>query len=135
MILPGLLTTLWACQGPPTPSPSATGNALSDITLTETDRGRSITVARGQTIRISLPEAPTTGFLWKIEQSNAGVLELLSSDYTPPTGPGVGGAGTRFWSLLPKATGTVRVTAKHWRPSEGEQSVVDRFEVTIKVSP
>jgi predicted secreted protein len=82
-----------------------------------------------------LPEAPATGFKWEIEHSDANVLELLKSDYTPPTDSAAGGTGVRSWALRAKAAGTVLLSAKRWRAWEGEQSIVERFEITIRVVP
>jgi inhibitor of cysteine peptidase len=134
-IAPLLIAALWACASAPTASPSAGGSVVPGVTLTEADNGRTTVVARGETIRIRLRDAPGTGFQWKIELSDPDVLEVLESDYLQSAGPGVGGAGQRLSLMRAKAVGSVRLSAKRWRPWEGEQSVVERFAVSIQVSP
>jgi inhibitor of cysteine peptidase len=134
-IAPLLIAALWACADAPTASPSAGGSVVPGVTLTEADNERAIVVARGETIRIRLRDAAGTGFQWKIELSDPDVLEVLESDYIQSAGARVGGAGQRLWLMRAKAVGSVRLSAKRWRPWEGEQSVVERFAVSIQVSP
>src|SRR5260370_24543853 len=54
------------------------GNAMSTITLTQADKGKSITVHTGEEIVIMLPENPTTGYRWAIDRSEEHTSELQS---------------------------------------------------------
>ena len=132
-IVPVLLFAMAACHGRMDARQPTGAGPVSDLELGEKDRGRSIAVAPGQRILIRLPEAPGTGFSWSFDPFDTGVLESVSSDYTPPAPPSVGGAGTRAWTLRAKAPGTVHLAAKQWKPWEGEKSVAQRFDLTVRV--
>ena len=46
---------------------------------------------------------------------------------------GIGGGGTRSFTLKAEHPGIMQVRLKLWRDWEGESSIVERFTVTIRV--
>lgn len=106
---------------------------MSGITLTQADNGKTVDVPQGDAITILLPENPTTGFRWAIAQTNNQVVTIDGDDYTVAAGSGIGGGGTRSLVLKALQPGTVFFQLKLWREWEGDSSIRDRFEVTIRV--
>ena len=84
-------------------------------------------------MEISLKENPSTGFRWSLEKGNEEILELLNSDYIQSSGPEVGSGGKRIWKFKAKKIGDVHLVLKRWRAWEGDKSIVERFEVIIRV--
>jgi inhibitor of cysteine peptidase len=72
-------------------SPSST-EAVADIEIRES--GTSVTVSPGDRIVIRVPETPSTGYQWAPE-TIPDALELISSEFEPPTQLRPGAAGER----------------------------------------
>jgi inhibitor of cysteine peptidase len=106
------------------------------ITLTKADSGKTITVHVGDKIAITLPENPSTGYTWAIDQTNSNILKSLSSTYTqnPAHKPSAGVPGNRTFLFQVQQPGTVHLRLKQWRSREGNKSITDRFDVTINVT-
>ena len=68
---------------------------MSNITLTEADKGKTIAVQQGTEVLIRLNENPTTGYRWAIDQSDDAVLPLQSSNFASTPGAAVGAGGAR----------------------------------------
>lgn len=106
---------------------------MSEVILTQADNGRSIEVQRGDLVVIHLRENPSTGFQWAIDHNNDEALKLERSEYTPPAASTVGGAGQRTFTFSGRDSGAAEPHFKLWREWQGEQSVVERFSVTVQV--
>ncbi len=104
---------------------------MATITGTASSNGGSLHAHVGDELVLHLPEAPTTGFRWKVEDAPANLtLEHDSFD----SGSGVGGRGTRTFQFRATAAGDARLALKRWREFEGETSVAERFQVTLRVA-
>jgi predicted secreted protein len=96
------------------------------------DAGRTVEVAAGDRLVLSLPETAGTGYTWEVEELPPGA-EVVEERYEQ-IGPGVGGSSRHVFVLsAPGETGSVRL--RHLRPWRGEQSVTDRYEVTASPAP
>jgi inhibitor of cysteine peptidase len=105
---------------------------MDGTTLTRADNGKSVTIGSGENLQITLDENPSTGFRWDLDGGDNETLELLNSDYVQAAG-GVGGGGQRIWRFKTKNPGDARLLLKRWRSWEGEKSVGERLEFTIRV--
>lgn len=115
-----IITNLWICVMP-------------ELKLTQGDDGKRFEVRAGSPIVVALPENPTTGYRWAVDQSDDRLLTLRDSDYSLPMGGGIGGSGTRRFTFETSGTGTARLKLKLWREWEGDSSVSSRFSITIEV--
>ncbi len=106
---------------------------MSVITLTQADRGKSITLQQGQTLVVQLSENPTTGFRWAIDRNDDAILALHDSDYVMATGSGIGGGGQRTFTFTAQQPGSVHLQLKLWREWEGDTSVIERFDAAVEV--
>jgi inhibitor of cysteine peptidase len=106
---------------------------LAELTLMQSDNGKSVTVRPGEVVCISLYENPSTGFRWKLEHADDQVLHLLTSDYISDSSARVGGGGQHVWKFMAGKNGEVRLTMKHWRSWEGDKSAIERLDVTIRI--
>jgi inhibitor of cysteine peptidase len=106
---------------------------VSELTLAQADNGKSFAVRPGDAIAIRLPENPTTGYQWAIDQTNSEIIELLESVFSPGSETAIGSGGVRIVRFRAKTPGTVQIRLKKWRSWQGDSSIVERFEVTIQV--
>lgn len=103
-------------------------------TLTETDNDRTIDIAVGDTVRISLPENATTGYRWAIDRVDDDVIEAVGSDphYAENA---VGSGGDVVFAFKGRKSGSGEIVLKYWRHFEGDASVQKRFRVRFDTRP
>jgi len=104
------------------------------ITLTQANNSQSIEVQTGDIISIRLDENPTTGYRWKLEPDNQGVLELTQSEFVQDASAGVGGGGQHIFTFKALKAGTVSLNLKNWREWEGDRAIIAHFVATVKVN-
>jgi inhibitor of cysteine peptidase len=106
---------------------------MAVIELTSMDNGRTVQVELGGQVVIHLAENPATGYTWAIDQMDVDRLELLHDEHQQATGGGYGAGGVHVWRLMVCLTGMAHVSFKLWRDWEGDESVIERYEVTLEV--
>jgi predicted secreted protein len=91
------------------------------------DAGRTVEVAAGDRLVLSLPETAGTGYTWEVEALPPGA-EVVEERYEQ-VGPGVGGSSRHVFVVsAPGETGELRL--RYLRPWRGEDSVTERYELT-----
>lgn len=107
---------------------------MATIELTLAQDGESIDADTGDTILLHLPENPSTGYRWELEQLRGESIVVPRSAFEP-AGGALGSGGTATWALHAAAAGESSLRLRQWRPWEGEASVLARFTVTVRVHP
>jgi inhibitor of cysteine peptidase len=105
---------------------------VSPLTLTQADKGKSFEAHQDDVIIVRLPENPTTGYRWAIEEVDEEILEPEESDFSLNPDAGIGGGGGRELSFRAKKAGIAHLElklARSWEESAG----VERYGVTIHV--
>ncbi len=99
----------------------------------EADRGETVQLRAGEILEVRLIENPTTGFRWTVERDNEGIVDLVSSVYSPglPSTPGAG--GERVFTFEGKRAGVSRLRLRLSRPWEGESKGSEVFDLTVEV--
>jgi len=96
------------------------------------DAGRTVPVAAGDRLVLSLPETAGTGYTWEVEELAPGASVV--EERFEQVGPGVGGTSRHVFVLEPpEAEGALRF--RYLRPWRGEGSVAERYEVTAAPAP
>lgn len=108
---------------------------MASRTVTYVDNGTTVTLRPGAQVVVRLPEQPTTGFRWAVDQSEEALVVLVATTYVPAAGVGVGGGGEHVWTFEATHPGTGQLRLKLWRAWEGDTSVQERFAVRIQVLP
>ncbi len=104
--------------------------AISVLTAADAD---TVRIARlGESIKLRLPENPSTGYRWSIDVAPPGAAAVAASGWSP-VGAGVGAGGTREFVITIKEPGKVTLRAKLWREWQGEGSAIQRREFTLQV--
>ncbi len=102
--------------------------------LTAADNGRTVELPVGDEVALRLPENATTGYRWAIDSADANLVDIKEGQYVS-TSEKMGGGGEAQWLIKAKAPGATSIRLKRWRQWEGESSVVERYEITLRISP
>jgi predicted secreted protein len=83
---------------------------------------------------VRLPENPTTGFSWAVDENDRRLLALENTAYAPPVEAGfIGARGQRTFSFTARQLGDVALKLKYWRLWEGDASATERFAVNLRI--
>jgi inhibitor of cysteine peptidase len=122
---------------PPLPAAPNTGTP-KDIQLSYTDvpPADSVVASVGDTIVLSLPENPSTGYSWQMTASDG--LGAVSDNYVQGnTGsalhPIVGAGGTHTWTYKVTMPGAQKITGIYKRPWEGKSEGEKSFTLNVNV--
>ena len=126
LLLPCGLALLAACTSQPKPSVSVEEKQLGQCPMQ---------LHAGQTLNISLPSNPTTGFRWVVADAAPGVLRSLGPEvYTNPEDAGlVGGAGKSTWRYEAYQKGEGRLLMQYRRPWEVEVAPAKVIDCKVSV--
>lgn len=107
-----------------------------DVTARVADSGRTVVLARGDALRVSLQENPSTGFGWRtIRAPDKAVLRLRSNRFVGPPSQGApappGAPGRREVSFVAVGRGTTSVTLR-LRAPDGASARVFRLRVEVR---
>jgi len=81
-------------------------------------------------VTVRLDENPSTGYQWDAE--NIEGLEIVGDSFER-AGDAMGTGGVRVLQFRLLEKGSYRLSIRKWRDWEGENSIIDRFYVTIVV--
>lgn len=137
LMLATLLTT--GCAAKKAVEPNAIPAGTRDngvLVLTRADNGRAAEVRVGERIEVRLPENPTTGFAWAIDETDSRLLALEGTVYAAPTTEGfIGARGQRTFTFMARQASEIALKLKYWRFWEGDASVTERYAVTLRIVP
>lgn len=106
---------------------------MQTVTLTERDSGRSLVVQSNTQVFVQLPEHPTTGYRWSVDQLDEAIVAPQDSTYRAASDNAIGGGGVHIFSFTARQPGTTQLRLKLWREWEGDASITERFEAAIQV--
>jgi inhibitor of cysteine peptidase len=108
-------------------------NAKLSVNLDEKSAGKTVSVTKGQTVVLTLPSNPTTGYDWNVVQTDKSFG--YPDETFVPGGPQVGSGGSQVftWSTnTPFASGTHTVKLGYSR--SWEKTALKTYEFTVDVS-
>lgn len=86
---------------------------MTETKLTKDDNGKTVEVRVGESVVIELPENPTTGYVWTLDvKGGIGTASLSDSPYTAAKNSGIGGGGTRKFTIKVQSSGVATVDMK-----------------------
>lgn len=100
-------------------------------------QGTTIRLEVGERLEVRLSENPTSGFRWRVEEQDPGILELVSSVYTPdaPRRPGAGGERALTFEAKKPGVSPLRLRLRRPRGAEGAASGEFAMAVEVGSSP
>lgn len=118
-------------------APEANGRIAKEVAVSEKDNGQTVTLYKGQTLVVALPENGTTGYRWSVEEYKPSILELQDSTYKPTHSGGglkpVGGGGTKFYNFLAKKVGETALELEYQRPWAETIPAAKQFSLKVLV--
>ena len=106
---------------------------MEEFILTQEDHDCTIHVDLGDTIKIILTENPNTGYCWDIDGSVPEELSLNDSSYKLTHKKTLGGTGKRVVEFVAKQLGECEIYLKYWQEWNGDDSIDDRFNITLVI--
>lgn len=107
---------------------------MSELRLAQADTGGTFEVHQGDGIVIELEENLTTGYQWELVSVDEEIAGLHSSEYSLPDDAQIGEGGRRILTFEAHSVGSTEIHLKQYRPWEGDRSIIERFDVTLKVT-
>lgn len=135
LLLAALLTTGCAAKSDPASPVPAGSRENGTLVLTRVDHNRSAELRVGERLIARLPENPSTGYTWAIDETNRRLLTLDGTDYTPAEIGSIGARGQRTFTFTARQPGEVALQFKYWRFWEGDVSVTERYVVNLRIVP
>jgi inhibitor of cysteine peptidase len=108
------------------------GRPSMDLEVTEQSNGKEITVPVGQEFRLSLPENPTTGYVWHLVKKGEPECALIRDSFQASSHH-VGGPGMHEWLFRAESPGRVSVEmrlARKWERDSATRSFLLLVHVT-----
>lgn len=126
-----------AAPAPPDPpGPQTTTIVVSyDELLSQSAITRTVTLAVGDTLQVSLGSNPSTGYRWaeQMQISDPEVLAQTGHEVIEAAGGTPGAAGSEVWVLQAIGLGTATVSAGYGRPWEGGEKDTWTFRADVTV--
>ncbi len=115
-----VLAALAGCAGQPTSVSIEPSAKALQVSPGQQARCKPIELKQGQTLILSLPSNPTTGFRWQLFDAAPSVLKALGPEvYRVPEEAGiVGSAGLSTWRFQATLPGQGRLLLQYQRPWE-----------------
>ncbi|CAJ35249.1 protease inhibitor I42 family protein [Methanocella arvoryzae] len=113
---------------------TASGALLPDRTYGIDDDGTTVSLKKGEALRVILPENPTTGYSWDLSLSDG--LYLVSDRYiADDTGSRrVGAGGIHIWDIRARGIGPQHINAVYRRPWETNAAPEKTFDLKVRVT-
>jgi inhibitor of cysteine peptidase len=105
---------------------------MPETILTQAENHQSIQVSLNDAIVICLPENPTTGYRWTVDQIDQDKLTLQSTHFSL-SAAGVGVGGEKTLTFKANQSGIVHLQLKLWREWEGDASIIDRYQISVQI--
>ena len=135
LALAALLMAGCAAKGDPPPPPPAGVREAGSLILARTDNNRTAELRIGERLIARLPENPSTGYTWAIDETDRRLLTLDGTDYTAPAEGSIGARGQRTFTFTARQPGEIALKLKYWRFWEGDASVTERYTVNLRILP
>jgi len=101
--------------------------------MSETDDGREISVAVGETVELELPETSGSGFRWAFTSSGESIV-ALEKEYSANTATAPGSGRMCCWRFKAIAVGNAKLELVYARPWE-KRAPVRSFSVKLRTFP
>lgn len=96
------------------------------------DNGKTVSVRKGTEVQVELEDRGTTGYRWSIDAIDDRVLAPAGEQAVAY--PGIGAGSHRVFRFETRGAGSSQLSLKLWRSWEGDSSVIQRFDVTVRVT-
>lgn len=123
-LLPLSLLMLGACASTPPSSLSVSDDRVCPLSLNV-----------GQTLIVSLPSNPATGYRWQLREASSELLKSLGPEvFSTQDSNLIGGEGLSTWRFMALEAGQGQLLLAYQRPWEADAEPTDLFDCRIEVN-
>ncbi|WP_181295583.1 protease inhibitor I42 family protein [Pseudomonas sp. Q2-TVG4-2] len=109
------------------------GTSASSVALTD-DATCPLSMQPGQTLILSLPSNPASGYRWTLRDVSTAQLNSLGPEvFSSPQNDLIGGDGISTWRFEAAESGSGRLYLAYQRPWESDTEPADLFDCRIEV--
>jgi predicted secreted protein len=108
-------------------------DTVAESIFGEASNGGVVEVLRGSTVKIELPENPTTGCQWSRPAFDGAFLALATNQFVPPQDARPGTGGTRQFVFRTKGAGQTTFRVTNQRPWDTNAAPAVVFELLIHI--
>ena len=105
---------------------------MANIVIPEAENGKTLLLHVGDTVAVRLSEKSTAGYQWTPDQLDTNKV-TYTKHHESPAPQELGSDSICIFQFTTKATGMAHIRLKHWRPWEGDRSVIARYAVTFDI--
>jgi inhibitor of cysteine peptidase len=117
----------------PACGPMEEGGAPKEVKVTEKEAGKSVEVANGGTLEITLEGNPTTGYTWEVDSVDEKILKLEGEPDFDAASDAVGAGGMMTLKFNAASAGKTDLKLVYHRPWEEGEAPAETFEVSVTV--
>jgi len=103
------------------------------VVVTRQDNGRSLQLSCNQELSVHLRESPSTGFRWRVENSDETALKLQDDVFALDPVGGIGRGGQRILTYIAVKPADVKLHLELRRPWEPGQAPADSFSLSVSI--
>lgn len=109
------------------------GTSASSVALSD-DATCPLSMQPGQTLILSLPSNPASGYRWTLRDVSTAQLNSLGPEvFSSPQNDLIGGDGISTWRFEAAESGSGRLYLAYQRPWESDTEPADLFDCRIEV--
>lgn len=109
------------------------GTSASSVALTD-DATCPLSMQPGQTLILTLPSNPASGYRWTLRDVSTAQLNSLGPEvFSSPQNDLIGGDGISTWRFEAAESGSGRLYLAYQRPWESDTEPADLFDCRIEV--
>jgi inhibitor of cysteine peptidase len=114
-------------------SQTTAGRPAGPVELRAENSGKTLQLAAGTVVRVTLASNPSTGYSWVLKTLDAKVVEQTAQKFVPPENQIPGKGGQEVWTFTAKAAGTTPLRLEYRRPWEKDVAPGEVFEAKLVV--
>ncbi len=105
---------------------------MPQVLITNEDHEKTIDVSQGDVLVVRLPENPTTGYRWSLDEHDPARLTMQNATFSP-AGAGIGAGGGRSFTFVAAGPGETDLSLSLRRPWERGTAARQSFRAKIKI--
>lgn len=106
---------------------------MADLVFSEKDNGALVQVPRGSKVTIELPENPTTGCRWRIDNIDELFLAGEGDAFLTGDQMGLGAGGVRRFFFRAKGSGCTSLSLIQKRASDSGSEATGSFKLALQI--
>ncbi len=113
---------------------STSAKSAAPVLATEAQNGKTVAIAKGASLVISLQSNPSTGYSWQVGKNDNAILKLVGKpEFQPPAHQMPGTPGRQLFTFEAIAPGHDAVELGYFRPWEKDVAPAKTFSIVVSV--